>query len=135
MQKAKVGIVGCGNISQIYFQAGKTFEILDIVACADLDLARAKAKAEEHGTQAMTVEQLLGDPEIEIVINLTIPGAHFSVCRDALQAGKQCPHGEAAVPDARGGAGAASVGRGEGAARRLRPRTRSWGRGTRRAAS
>ena len=88
MQKAKVGIVGCGNISGIYFQAGKTFEILDIVACADLDLDRAKAKGAEHGVPAMTVEELLGDPEVEIVINLTVPSAHFSICRDALQGGK-----------------------------------------------
>ena len=88
MQRAKVGIVGCGNISGIYFQAGKTFQILDVVACADLDMDRAKAKAEEHGVRAMTVEQLLGDPEIEIVINLTVPRAHFSICREALQRGK-----------------------------------------------
>ncbi|MBV9852364.1 MAG: Gfo/Idh/MocA family oxidoreductase, partial [Armatimonadetes bacterium] len=88
MQQAKVGIIGCGNISGIYFQAGKTFEILDIVACADLDKERARAKAEQHGVRAMTVEELLGDPEIEIVINLTIPNAHFSICRDALQGGK-----------------------------------------------
>ena len=70
------------------FRPGRTFEILDIVACADLDPARAKAKAEEHGIRALTVEALLADPEIEIVINLTIPGAHFPVCRDALRAGK-----------------------------------------------
>jgi predicted dehydrogenase len=88
MQTTKVGIIGCGNISGIYFQAGKTFNILEIVACADQDLSRAQAKAEEHGVQALTVEQMLQAPEIEIIINLTIPGAHFPICRDALQAGK-----------------------------------------------
>ena len=46
-QPVKIGIIGCGNISGIYFKAGTTFSILDIVACADLDLARARAKAEE----------------------------------------------------------------------------------------
>jgi predicted dehydrogenase len=86
---AKVGIVGCGNISGIYFQAGKTFEILDVVACADLDVARAQAKAQEHGIiHAYTVDELLADPEIEIVINLTTPGGHFDICRRALEAGK-----------------------------------------------
>jgi predicted dehydrogenase len=89
VQKSKIGIVGCGNISGIYFKAGKTFEILDIVACADLDMGRAKAKAEEHGiARACTVEELLADPEIEIVVNLTIPKAHHEVCLAALKAGK-----------------------------------------------
>src|SRR5882724_8802185 len=89
MQSVKVGIIGCGNISGIYFKAGKTFSILDIVACADLDRERAKTKAEEHGVpRACTVEELLADPAIQIVINLTIPNAHYSVCRAALEAGK-----------------------------------------------
>lgn len=89
MNPVKIGIVGCGNISGIYFQAGKTFQILDIAACADIDLGRAKAKAEEHGVpKACSVQELLDDPKIEIVVNLTIPNAHFEVCKLALQAGK-----------------------------------------------
>lgn len=85
----KVGIIGCGNISGIYFQAGKTFRILDIVACADIDLQRAKARAEEHGIPAaLSVEDLLADPAIEIVVNLTIPRAHYDVCMAAVRAGK-----------------------------------------------
>ena len=85
----KVGIVGCGNISGIYFAAGKKFQILDIVACADLDVSRAKAKAEEHGVpKACSVDELLADPEIQIVINLTIPKAHYEVCLAAVNAGK-----------------------------------------------
>jgi predicted dehydrogenase len=85
----KIGIIGCGNISGIYFKAGKTFDILDIAACADLDLGRAQAKAEEHGVpKACTPEELLADPDIPIVVNLTIPNAHYSVCKAALEAGK-----------------------------------------------
>lgn len=85
----KAGIVGCGNISGIYFKAGKTFPILDIVACADLDMGRAQAQAQEHGVpRACTPEALLGDPEIEIVVNLTTPNAHYDVCLAALEAGK-----------------------------------------------
>ena len=85
----KIGIIGCGNISGIYFKAGATFSILDIVACADLDPQRAREKAEEHGIpKACTVTELLRDPEIQIVVNLTIPGAHFDVCLAALEAGK-----------------------------------------------
>ena len=89
MKPVKIGIIGCGNISGIYFKAGKTFSILDIAACADLDLSRAQAKAEEHGVpKAYTPDELLADPDIEIVINLTIPNAHYSVCKAALEAGK-----------------------------------------------
>jgi len=88
MKPAKVGIIGCGNICGIYFQAGKTFEAIDVVACADLIPDRAKAKAEEFGCKAVTVDKLLADPEIEIVMNLTIPIAHAEVAFKAIEAGK-----------------------------------------------
>jgi predicted dehydrogenase len=93
MEATKVGIIGCGNISDIYFQAGKTFEAIDVVACADLIMERAQAKAEQHGCKAVTVEQLLADPEIKIVMNLTIPVAHAEVALRAIEAGK-CVHNE-----------------------------------------
>lgn len=88
IEPTKVGIIGCGTISGIYFSAGKTFEILDIVACADLDMGRAQAKAAEFGAKACTVEELLADPDIKIVINLTVPRAHYQVAMAALNAGK-----------------------------------------------
>ncbi len=94
MRKVKTGIIGCGNISSIYFKNGNVFEVLDIVACADIIPERAKAKAEEFGIpKACSVEELLADPEIEIVINLTIPLAHADVAMAALNAGKHV-HGE-----------------------------------------
>ena len=89
----KVGIIGCGNISGIYFEAGKTFDILNIVGAADLVRKRAEDKAAEHNCKAMTVEELLADPDIQIVMNLTIPNAHASVALAALEAGK-CVHNE-----------------------------------------
>lgn len=89
MEKVKVGIIGCGTISPIYFEAGRKFGILDIVACADIDVQRARARAEEfHIPKACTVDQLLADPEIEIVINLTIPKAHADIHLRTLEAGK-----------------------------------------------
>lgn len=84
----KIGIIGCGNISAIYLKAPETFPILEIVACADIDMARARAKAAEHDIRACTVDELLADDEIEIVVNLTIPGAHAKVALAALRAGK-----------------------------------------------
>lgn len=85
----KVGLIGCGNISSIYFKAGQVFEALDIVACADLNLDRAREKAEAYNIpKACTVQDLLNDPEIDLVLNLTIPKAHAEVAMAALAAGK-----------------------------------------------
>lgn len=87
-QQIGVGIIGCGKISQAYFNGAKTFDVLNIVACADLNPAVALAKAEENGCQALSIEALLAHPDIQIVINLTIPAAHAAVSRDVLNAGK-----------------------------------------------
>ena len=87
-QKTAVGIIGCGNISGIYLKSPQVFSILNIKACADIDPARAQAKADEAGIQAMSVDRLLADPEIEIIINLTIPGAHAEVALAAIEQGK-----------------------------------------------
>lgn len=85
----KVGIVGCGSISSIYFQTARKLDILEVAACADLDLERAQARAAEYGiAKACTVAEMLTDPEIQIIVNLTIPQAHFEVCQAALNAGK-----------------------------------------------
>ncbi len=94
MSPVKVGVVGCGTISTVYFQIGQEFSVLDIVACADLMPERAQARAQEFDIpRACTVEELLADPEIRIVINLTIPAAHAEVGLAALEAGK-CVYNE-----------------------------------------
>jgi predicted dehydrogenase len=90
MDKTKVGIVGCGNISSIYLKnCQQVFEVLEVAACADLVAERARAQAEKFAVpKAYTVEELLADDEIQIVVNLTIPGAHAEVALAALAAGK-----------------------------------------------
>lgn len=88
LRPVKFGVIGCGAISGAYFNATKLFPTLSIAACADLDLARAEAAAEKNGCRALSVDALLTDPEIEIVINLTIPKAHYAVTKAALEAGK-----------------------------------------------
>jgi len=89
MNTIKIGIIGCGNISSIYMENIPKFAQLELVACADLDLSRAQARAEQYGiARAYTVEQLLSDADISLVINLTIPAAHAEVCLQALEAGK-----------------------------------------------
>jgi predicted dehydrogenase len=88
MEKIKVGLIGTGNISGIYLQNGKRFESMEIVACADLNVELAQKRAEEFGIRGCSVEELLDDPSIDMIINLTIPQAHASVCLRALEAGK-----------------------------------------------
>lgn len=88
MEKIKVGIIGTGNISGIYLQNGSKFDSMEVVACADLDVERAKAKGEEHGIRGCSVDELLAAPDVQMIINLTIPQAHASVNLRALEAGK-----------------------------------------------
>jgi len=84
----KIGIIGCGTISSIYLKAPSVFPILEMVACADLDMSRAEAKAAEYNIQALSVAELLAHPGIEIIINLTIPAAHAEVAHAAITHGK-----------------------------------------------
>ncbi|WP_067618966.1 Gfo/Idh/MocA family protein [Alicyclobacillus acidiphilus] len=88
MARPKVGIIGCGNISEIYFKNCQAFG-MDVVACADIDLERAKSRAAQFNVPVgCSVDELLANPDVEVVINLTIPSAHAEVSRRALAAGK-----------------------------------------------
>ncbi|MFH1570475.1 MAG: Gfo/Idh/MocA family oxidoreductase [Gemmatimonadota bacterium] len=85
----KVGVVGCGNISAAYLKIAKRFESIEVTAVADLVAERARARAQEFEVpRDCTVAELLADPQIEIVLNLTIPKAHAEVAFAALEAGK-----------------------------------------------
>ena len=87
--KIPVAIIGCGNISPAYIKGCRMFPILDLVAVSDIDMNRARNRAAEHNiTRACTVEELLADPDIKIVVNLTIPKAHAAVNLAAIAAGK-----------------------------------------------
>lgn len=83
-----VGIIGCGNISAAYLKLAPMFKGYEIVAVADINMDSAKARAEEFGVRAETVEGLLAAKDVDLVINLTIPAAHVDVSRAILQAGK-----------------------------------------------
>jgi predicted dehydrogenase len=84
----KVGIVGCGVISKHYAENAPAFDAFELVACADLDVAFAEALAADHGLEARAVDDLIAEPAIEIVLNLTPPAAHVEVTSAALAAGK-----------------------------------------------
>ncbi|MFH1084318.1 MAG: Gfo/Idh/MocA family oxidoreductase, partial [Chloroflexota bacterium] len=80
MASVKIGIIGCGNISGKYLASAQLFASIEAVACADLDMNRARARAAEFGVpRACTVEELLADPDVQIVVNLTTPQSHRAI--------------------------------------------------------
>src|SRR5579884_605116 len=85
----KVGIVGCGRISQAYLQIARRFPQIEVVAVADVLVERARARAEELGVARWSAPaELMADSDVEVVLNLTVPQAHAEVARAALEAGK-----------------------------------------------
>ena len=76
-----IGIIGCGNISAAYFRLAPLFRGLEVRACTDINPAAAEARAKEFGVKAQTIDALLANPDIDVVINLTIPDAHYAVTR------------------------------------------------------
>lgn len=88
MQPVGIGVIGCGNIAAAYLTAARKFPILNLVALADANPAAAEARAAEFGVPARTVEALLADPAVEIVLNLTVPNAHVEVGLKAIAADK-----------------------------------------------
>ena len=87
-KKLGVGVIGCGNISAAYFKLAPLFKGIEMHACADINMDAAKARAKEFKLRAETVDQLLKDDEIDVVVNLTIPAVHYSVSQQVLDAGK-----------------------------------------------
>ncbi len=84
-----VGVIGAGNISTQYLDNLTVFPDLTVLFVADLDLARAKEQADKYGIPGSgTVAELLAHPDIEIVVNLTIPAAHVEVALSVIAAGK-----------------------------------------------
>jgi predicted dehydrogenase len=84
-----IGIIGAGNISSAYITGCRAFTHLRVLAVADLLPEAAQAKAAEHDVpRAPTPEELLADPDIDIVVNLTVPHAHAAVSLAAIAAGK-----------------------------------------------
>lgn len=87
--KLSVGLIGCGNISGAYITGCRLFANLEVTAVADIVPAAAAAKAAEYQIpKVCTVAELLADPAIDIVINLTVPAAHAAVSLAAIRAGK-----------------------------------------------
>ena len=84
----KVGLIGCGHISETYFRAEKYFNNIKIVKCADINHRIALKCAKTYKIKALSVRELLKDQEIEIILNLTIPKAHYQIAKQSLLNGK-----------------------------------------------
>ncbi|HVL25905.1 MAG TPA: Gfo/Idh/MocA family oxidoreductase [Thermomicrobiales bacterium] len=88
-QPVGVGVIGAGYISDIYLtNLASLFDAVRVVGVADLVAERARAQAAKYGIAALTIDDLLAHPEIEVVVNLTIPQAHAEVAFAAVRAGK-----------------------------------------------
>jgi len=87
-KETRIGIMGCGNISKAYLELAPRFWGIKVVAVADVVAAAAQARAAEFGVEALTPEALLAAADVDIIVNLTVPAAHYEVTRKALEAGK-----------------------------------------------
>ena len=86
--KLGIGVIGCGNISMTYLRNAALFAGVELRACADISADAAALRAREYGIRALSVDQLLADPEVDLVLNLTVPAVHFDVTMSALSADK-----------------------------------------------
>ena len=84
----RVGIIGVGNISTQYLTHIPTLPSLKLIALADLDMARAAEVAAKAGVESRSVDELLASKDIDVILNLTTPGAHAVIAMKALTAGK-----------------------------------------------
>lgn len=88
-RKIRVAIVGCGNIADRYAERIKTYDACELAGFSDLDATRAQTFAQRFGGKAYgSLAELLADPAVELVVNLTIHHAHYDVIKQCLLAGK-----------------------------------------------
>jgi predicted dehydrogenase len=88
-QSLRIGLVGCGAISGSYLTHAREFPVLQFTACSDLGVERAKAKALEFQVpRVFSVDEILRDPDVDVILNLTVPKAHAEISLAALKAGK-----------------------------------------------
>ena len=84
-----VGFIGTGMISNTYLENLSKFPDIDVIILGDLNVDLARARAEQHGIrQCGTADDVLSHPEVEVVVNLTIPAVHAEVASKAIAAGK-----------------------------------------------
>jgi predicted dehydrogenase len=99
-----VAVVGCGNISKQYLKHLTKFPDVQVLFCADIDAGRAKAQAAAYGVPASgSLQQALEHPDVQLVVNLTIPAAHAEVASAAIAAGRHVWNEKPLAPDVAAG--------------------------------
>ena len=84
-----IGVIGSGAISGIYLKnLTENHPNIRVAALASRHPENARKRAQQFGLRACTVEELLADPEIEMIVNLTPVGVHYEIIRRCLEAGK-----------------------------------------------
>ena len=83
-----IGLIGCGNIAETYFRAQDYFNNIKFIACADKFPEVSKKCADQYNIKSLTVDEIIHDTNVDIILNLTIPQAHFEISKLALEAGK-----------------------------------------------
>ena len=83
-----IGLIGCGNIAETYFRAQDYFNNINFIACADKFPEAAKKCADQYKIKSLTVDEILKDSDVDVILNLTIPQAHYEISKLALEAGK-----------------------------------------------
>ncbi len=106
MKKLRVGVIGIGDISNVYLNNLKKYDAVEVVACASRGLEKAQRKTAEHGIPKAYASgmELIADPDIDLVLNLTTPQAHYEYNLARAQGRQACLHGKAPRHDVRGGA-------------------------------
>ncbi len=91
MEKLKAGVIGIGDISDVYLKnLLKYRDVIELWGCASRGIQKARKKAEQYGIPRCYAsgDELIADPEIDIVLNLTTPKVHYHYNKKALEAGK-----------------------------------------------
>lgn len=89
IKKVGTAVLGCGAISSVYLEnLKKRFEIINLIACCDLDNNLSEAMARRYQIKNISLNEILQDNSIELVVNLTPPAAHYSIIKKLLLGGK-----------------------------------------------
>ena len=84
----KIGLIGCGNIAETYFRSQEYFNNIQFISCADINEEAAIKCAKENNIKASNVDEILSNSEVDVILNLTIPQAHYEVSKKTLLANK-----------------------------------------------
>jgi len=88
LKPVRTAIIGCGNISDIYFQNLGKWDVIELAACSSLHMESAVRQGAKYNVPALPVAQIMNDPRIELIVNLTVPAAHSEIGLAAVRAGK-----------------------------------------------